>query len=263
MSSSVHENTLEKLRNLFTSTYSSPASSDEDVQKAMSKLERVILKDSLFSHNILALVDHGSFSYHYVSKNVVDILGVEASVFLEKGIAYTFGELILPEDATHLTEAFEKVTPIVAELPLDSRLHIRINFDHRYRTSRGIVRLYQQTIPVLLNDAGFPYLVLGILSDISEYNQRKGIHYKATLNIPDKPIRVLFTGNSESQESPLTEREREIVKNLAEGFDSHAVAAKLSISEATVRTHRKNILEKTKAKNSVHLVRMAVANGWI
>ncbi|MFM8741228.1 MAG: hypothetical protein ACKOC0_13640 [Cytophagales bacterium] len=30
-----------------------------------------------------------------------------------------------------------------------------------------------------------------------------------------------------------------------------------------MRKHRENILQKTGAQNSVHLVRMAVANGWV
>ncbi len=60
-----------------------------------------------------------------------------------------------------------------------------------------------------------------------------------------------------------TGREKEIVHLLANGFDSNGIAEKLFISEGTVRTHRKNILQKTEARNSVHLVRMAVANGWV
>lgn len=260
---SPHEHSFEKLRGLFTKTYSAPKSSEKAIQEAMRVLEGTLLKDGLFSNNILALVDHGSFSYPYVSQNIVDVLGIEASVFLEKGLEYTFKELILPEDGMALAAAFEKLTQTVAELPVESRIHTRFNYDHRYRTPKGTIRLYQQSIPMLLNDAGFPYLVLGIVSDISEYNQSNGIHYRATLNVPGEPIKVLFTGTSLGRNSPLTEREEEIVRLLAEGFDSTVIAQSLQLSEETVRTHRKNILKKIKAKNSVHLVRMAVANGWI
>ena len=55
----------------------------------------------------------------------------------------------------------------------------------------------------------------------------------------------------------------EQIRTFLDGLDANAIAAKLFISEGTVRTYRKNILEKTGAKNSVHLIRMAVANGWV
>ena len=61
----------------------------------------------------------------------------------------------------------------------------------------------------------------------------------------------------------IVDREKEIVQHLADGFDAKEVGSRLFISKGTVRTHRKNILEKTGAKNSVHLIRMAVANGWV
>ena len=81
--------------------------------------------------------------------------------------------------------------------------------------------------------------------------------------MPDQPTKILATGNSGESVDFLTDREREIVHQLADGHDSQTIADKLFISHDTVRTHRRNILEKTGAKNTVHLVRLAVANGWI
>ena len=43
---------------------------------------------------------------------------------------------------------------------------------------------------------------------------------------------------------PLTPREMEILRNLAEGLENPEIAEKLVISEATVRTHVSNILGK-------------------
>ena len=100
-------------------------------------------------------------------------------------------------------------------------------------------------------------------SDITEFKTQQGIHYKVSLNIPGQSIKILLSGNSYQISSSLTVREKEIVSHLSEGLDANAIAEKLFISEGTVRTHRKNILLKTGAKNSVHLVRMAVANGWV
>ncbi len=56
----------------------------------------------------------------------------------------------------------------------------------------------------------------------------------------------------------LTEREIEIVKLIAQEFSNSEIAKKLSISERTVETHRKNIYRKTNTKTIVGLIKYAV-----
>ena len=51
----------------------------------------------------------------------------------------------------------------------------------------------------------------------------------------------------------LTDREFEILKEIAGGYSSKEIGNRLGISLKTVEVHRHNILRKTRAKNSVHL----------
>ncbi|MFU8859851.1 MAG: response regulator [Cyclonatronaceae bacterium] len=60
----------------------------------------------------------------------------------------------------------------------------------------------------------------------------------------------------------LTRRENEILKLIAEGQTSQAIATRLFISPRTVDTHRANLMQKLNAKNSAALVRYAVENGY-
>ena len=57
---------------------------------------------------------------------------------------------------------------------------------------------------------------------------------------------------------PLTNRERQIVKLLAEGKTSQEVADLLFISVFTVRRHRDNIMRKLKLERLADLVRYAI-----
>jgi DNA-binding CsgD family transcriptional regulator len=50
---------------------------------------------------------------------------------------------------------------------------------------------------------------------------------------------------------------------MAEGFRSREIAGRLSISELTVNTHRKNMLEKTGSRNATELIRLAMGFGLI
>jgi DNA-binding CsgD family transcriptional regulator len=56
----------------------------------------------------------------------------------------------------------------------------------------------------------------------------------------------------------VTKREREIIHLMAEGLSTKEVARELNISFHTVESHRKNLLVKMKARNTVHLVAMAI-----
>lgn len=57
--------------------------------------------------------------------------------------------------------------------------------------------------------------------------------------------------------SPLSEREREVLQLIAEGYTNREIARLLSISEKTVQTHRGNIMNKLRAHNTAELLREA------
>jgi DNA-binding NarL/FixJ family response regulator len=64
-------------------------------------------------------------------------------------------------------------------------------------------------------------------------------------------------------EDPLTNREQEIVKLVAEGFSNKEIAEELVISDKTVERHRANILEKLGMRDRVQLTRYAIRIGLI
>lgn len=64
-------------------------------------------------------------------------------------------------------------------------------------------------------------------------------------------------------EDPLTPRELEVVKLIAEGSSSKQIAEILVISEKTVERHRANILEKLGMRDRVELTRYAIRRGLV
>lgn len=250
-----------RLRDYFQANFIQPSSPSQVTEDISNALENPVFKQHIFANNLVAVLDHSSFTYRYLSPHSDRFFDIDYATLLEKGPNLTFG-LVFPEDLQALQNVFEEATRLISSLPLEHRLHFRLNYSCRLKTSKGNIRVYQQTIPLALNDAGYPYLVLGVLSDISEFGLTLGINYKATLNIPGRPLEVKMVKESHEL-STLTAREKEVVLCLAEGDDSNEIAKKLFISEGTVRKHRENILQKTGARNAVHLMKMAVANGWV
>ncbi len=64
-------------------------------------------------------------------------------------------------------------------------------------------------------------------------------------------------------DDPLTTREQEVVKLVAEGQTSREIADALVISEKTVERHRANVLDKLGMRNRVDLTRYAIRRGLI
>lgn len=61
----------------------------------------------------------------------------------------------------------------------------------------------------------------------------------------------------------LTARESEILKLVAEGYSSKAIADALFISVKTVERHRANVLEKLGLRDRVQLTRYAIRHGLV
>jgi DNA-binding NarL/FixJ family response regulator len=67
----------------------------------------------------------------------------------------------------------------------------------------------------------------------------------------------------EPPDDPLTARESEVVKLIAEGNTTRDIAELLVISEKTVERHRANILEKLGMRDRVDLTRYAIRRGLV
>lgn len=62
---------------------------------------------------------------------------------------------------------------------------------------------------------------------------------------------------------PLTPREREVLKLIADGMTNREIADELVLSLSTVQTHRLHIMEKLNLHNRTELVKYAIRRGLI
>ena len=63
--------------------------------------------------------------------------------------------------------------------------------------------------------------------------------------------------------SPLTRRETEILNHIARGYMNKQIAAKLGISEQTIKNHMTSILRKLDVNDRTQAVVLAMHSGWI
>lgn len=63
--------------------------------------------------------------------------------------------------------------------------------------------------------------------------------------------------------SPLTAREREVLRTAADGSTNAEIAAALHLSQGTVRNYLSTAIQKMAARNRAEAVRMAREKGWL
>lgn len=77
----------------------------------------------------------------------------------------------------------------------------------------------------------------------------------------------LVTGPGQPAEATaqqeLSEREVEVLRQIAQGYSNKQIAARLKISVKTVETYKARAMEKLGAKSRVDIVRHAAQRGWL
>ncbi|MEU4985660.1 response regulator transcription factor [Streptomyces sp. NPDC021969] len=64
-------------------------------------------------------------------------------------------------------------------------------------------------------------------------------------------------------QSPLTERETEVLRRAAEGSEAKEIASALHLSTGTVRNYLTTVVTKLNARNRVDAIRIARDAGWL
>jgi two-component system response regulator DesR len=66
-----------------------------------------------------------------------------------------------------------------------------------------------------------------------------------------------------TEADPLSDRERQVLRQAAEGATSAEIAATLRLSEGTVRNYLSEVMSKLGAQNRVEAARIARMKGWL
>jgi DNA-binding NarL/FixJ family response regulator len=76
-------------------------------------------------------------------------------------------------------------------------------------------------------------------------------------------IREWMDDGAQGPRIPLTPREEEVVKLIAEAYTNAQIAEILHLAEKTVESHRANVLRKLGMRDRVQLVRYAIRRGLV
>ncbi|MDQ4140847.1 MAG: LuxR C-terminal-related transcriptional regulator [Bacteroidota bacterium] len=209
------------------------------------------------------ILDVRTLQYTFISTNVKQILGYEARHFLDKGASFTT-EIMHPGDLPKTLKFLKLIWDFLLELPVSQRQKYKFNGDYRVVKPDGsCVRILEQNTILQLDRQGNITHLLGTGSNITHWKKTDDVTASVVCTEDDTCFFCTSDDECLKPQALLSKREREIVKLIAEGYNSKYIADKLFISFHTVNTHRQNIIEKTRTKNTTGLIQFAVCHGLI
>jgi len=173
-----------------------------------------------------------------------------------------FWGLIHPDELSFVIETETKAFSYVRTLPIDERKSYKLILDFRMKNYSGeYLTFSQQSMALKLDHKGEIWLILVYIDLLSG---------KVSLQPPCRKLVNLTTGKlclfddeEDCTHKLFTRQEVTILELIAQGFDSEEIAQKLFISLNTVNNHRKNILKKSKTKNTAQALLYAKRVGVI
>lgn len=212
------------------------------------------------------VLDYRTKGYYHVGENTRMIMGIPSEAFLEGGIPLYHRQMHEEDLKVFSGILFYKRLQHIQTVKKEERHKYWYSINYRFKRSDGkIVHVLQQFTVLEVNDQGNPLILLGFCTDISHYKQDNKIvdtisKWDDTNGFNCLSRNVYFPA---SEDNRLSAREIEILKWIMEGLSSKCIADKLYLSFHTVNTHRKNMLEKTNAKNTADLFKYAFKYGLL
>tara|TARA_B100000929_G_C15488697_1_gene413675 strand:+ start:945 stop:1754 length:810 start_codon:yes stop_codon:yes gene_type:complete len=228
---------------------------------------------SLFSlgNSYLYIVNLHDFELEYISKSVESFVDIKAENVELKDLMKT----VLPEEIDNINLKSRVISDFYTSfLDADKVLSYKNIFSYRMRNASGDVRtMLYQAIPLSVLENGMPEHVLCIQTDVT--------HMKVTSTNAVSFINInggksyfnidVVTGKFSPElceeagdlSDLFSEREKQIVIMFSRGLNAEQIARKLNLSHHTIKTHRKNILNKSGCTNTTEVVAKCLTNGVI
>lgn len=218
------------------------------------------------------VIDSPTLTLDWVSNSSLDVLGIEPTNLDLLQLV----NRVHPDDQAFLYRCEDLVAHFLRNcIEPGNIVKYKICYCVRLKTRDGSYRLFLfQTLTLKTTTDGALLKVFGAHSDISHITNIS--NYKLSFIGHDgepsfteidvfgastfenfKPYEFTLAGKE------FTDREMDVLRLLASGYTTTGIAKELSISSATVSTHRKNMIRKSGAQNSIDLIVNCVKKGYL
>ena len=226
----------------------------------LSQIDYLTNEFSKNEHSLKVIIDFSKFKLLAVSDNLETLTGYTKADYETYNIliflrAIRIEHIFFPVVITQWTFSMFKNMPSNTDF-WAGRTHIcGINLKVKNgQESRVLIR----SMPLQLADNGFPSICIISFDFVTHLLKSNGhwwarIHYGE--NNPHK-FHILSSDKKHQYQDILSEREKDVLKLVAEGMESKEIAQKLFISTNTVDNHRRNAILRTGARDTTALIQL-------
>lgn len=221
-----------------------------------------------------------------MQQNPIKVLLADDQTMIRQGFSYVIGlqsDMQLVGEASDGQEAID----LAAELRPDVILmDIQMPTKSGIEATREIMKRWPETKTVILttfDDQEYIYQgiragAVGYLLKDAEVEQmldairsafrgeaiyKTGLAANALLKVAASANTLIGSGTKPPLTDPLTEREQQILQEMAYGLRNDQIAQKLFITEGTVKSHVHRILQKFGCEDRTQVVVAALRNGMV
>ncbi|WP_421920377.1 response regulator transcription factor [Marinifilum sp.] len=206
------------------------------------------------------IIDYNRQNFTYVSDDQLFLSGYNQEEVLNMG--YQFYSKVVPQDdLMMLMEMNEKGFDFFYNLPEERRDKGYICYDFRLKrkdTGNEILINHKLT-PLILTETGNIWFALCLVS--LSVSQNPGNIF---IVLHDKGERYNYNKKRKQfeliKQKLLSDREKDVLRMLVQGCTACQIAAKLFISEDTVKFHKRNIVKKLNVKTTMEAIYFATIN---
>ena len=239
---------------------------NEDSIKEHIKQQAIIDEILPESASFFYVIEVPAHKYHFFGKQQVNVSGYSNEEFLEKGVELLL-QSIHPDDIDIvLDEIYPTFSDAVMNAPAEDRRKILFQYNYRFKRKDGeYLNLMEQVYTLEVDQNGRPAILLGnvIILDTKEVLPVR----MALKNISESGFSETFYSKTyrtvPEAIGGVTDRELDILRNLAAGKTSKEIGKELHISPHTVDTHRRNLLSKLGCRSVVDLAQVAYRSGLL
>jgi len=201
----------------------------------------------------------------------IAVLTVDDHPLLRSGIAAVIqGEqdMLVVGEATNGQEAIEAfkvhqpdVTLMDLQMPMMNGIDAILAIRHEFPDARFVVlTTYHGDVQALraLKAGAMGYLLKNMLRE-ELINTIRAVHAGRR----SIPAEIAMDIAEHVVDDALTDREIAILRRVAAGTSNKMIASQLAVSDATVKSHMKNILSKLGANDRTHAVTIAMKRGFL
>ncbi len=213
------------------------------------------------------IFDHRKKKLLYVNDEFVRLAGLTAEECYSQELK-DFDSWIHPGDLFMLKSQVRiRLDEVFRKYINDSsiRLTYLINFRLKEKKNNGeLISVLSQCSVLEWDDHYSPVVTMNMLSDTTHYSMNQKMILIVNLYDAQKQQwKSILREEFLSVPDILTDREREIMSHILLDKSAIKISEELDMSYHTVRTHWRNILQKTKCKTQKDLKQMALLKGWV